>query len=185
MRKNKRCQHRQFSTPHAVRVSRLFEREAFGKSARDSSMTRNKRIGGNPVFLSLIRNRLLPPKTGPKAGLGVKWNYVIRYVITMKYLIILLVYLFVTFAIHKLTGVKLWNNAREKRATIWWFAIIFVTGMMADYYSSVMNSIWVFPGNGRIGVKIFSLPLEEYIFFLVIPYFVLVLYKALNKLFLK
>ena len=66
MRKNKRCQHRQFSTPPGDRAFRLFESEAFGKLARDSSMTRNKRIGGNPDFFCRLDEPLASAKNWTK-----------------------------------------------------------------------------------------------------------------------
>jgi len=100
----------------------------------------------------------------------------------MRYLLILTIYAIFSLFIQIFAGVNLWTNHSERRVTILWLTIIFFIGFVTDYYSSVIKKIWIFPGNEIIGTRIFSLPIEEFLFFLIIPYFALVLYKALVKL---
>jgi len=57
---------------------------------------------------------------------------------------------------------------------------IFVFGMIWDYYAQY-RSHWVFPGPGLIGLRVYGLPIEEFMFFLIIPYVVLTTYKFLDK----
>lgn len=102
----------------------------------------------------------------------------------MLYPIIITIYLLTTIAIHKFAKIKLWATENEKKAVISWFVIIFITGCLADYFATY-HQIWVFPGKGVTGLRIFWLPIEEFFFFIIIPYFVLVLYKFLYKIFNK
>ena len=98
----------------------------------------------------------------------------------MIYPLILSGYLLVTIFLHITFQIKLWKNSKEKKAVIIWFIIIFITGTLFDFFATY-KKIWIFPGNGITGLRIFWLPIEEFFFFLIIPYFVLVLYKVLNK----
>ncbi len=51
-----------------------------------------------------------------------------------------------------------------------------------DIYA-VRHGVWKFPGDGILGLHILGLPIEEYLFMLVIPYFVLVVYKFIDNKF--
>ena len=57
---------------------------------------------------------------------------------------------------------------------------IFLIGMTWDYYA-VWRGHWIFPGNGLIGTRIFGLPIEEFMFFLIGPYFALTIYNMSNS----
>ena len=57
--------------------------------------------------------------------------------------------------------------------------IFFVIGVAWDTVS-VMRRTWIFPGNGLVGIWIGVLPLEEYLFSLVVPFWILTLYKVLD-----
>jgi lycopene cyclase domain-containing protein len=46
---------------------------------------------------------------------------------------------------------------------------------------AIWRGHWVFPGPGLVGIKIGLMPLEEYLFALVIPYFILTTYSVLKK----
>lgn len=100
----------------------------------------------------------------------------------MLYFAILGVYFFITIILHKIFKVTLWNNNKERRAVFVWFILIFLTGSLCDFFAT-SKEIWVFPGSGILGIRVFYLPIEEFVFFIIIPYFVLVLYKVLNKIF--
>ncbi|MCX6761249.1 MAG: lycopene cyclase domain-containing protein [Candidatus Moranbacteria bacterium] len=98
----------------------------------------------------------------------------------MIYPIILAVYLLATFILHKVSKVKLWESEKEKRVVLIWFLLIFITGSVCDLFAT-SQQIWIFPGTGITGIRIFWLPIEEFFFFIIIPYFVLVLYKVLKN----
>lgn len=53
---------------------------------------------------------------------------------------------------------------------------IFIFGMIWDYYA-VSNQHWIFPGPGLIGTRIYGLPIEEFLFFLIVPYAAFTIYK--------
>lgn len=57
---------------------------------------------------------------------------------------------------------------------------IFILGMIWDYYATY-HQHWIFPGPGLIGVRIFNLPIEEFMFFLIVPYAIIATYKYLDK----
>ena len=48
-----------------------------------------------------------------------------------------------------------------------------------DIYA-VAKGVWKFPGSGITGIHLLTLPIEEYLFMLIIPYFVLVVYKTID-----
>ena len=99
----------------------------------------------------------------------------------MTYLIILAIYFLVALALHKVMKIKLYDKAREKNIVFVWFTTIFISGLICDLFATY-KQIWIFPGNGIIGLRFFWLPIEEFLFFMVVPYFVLVLYEVLNKI---
>jgi lycopene cyclase domain-containing protein len=57
--------------------------------------------------------------------------------------------------------------------------LFFVIGAAWDTVS-VIERTWIFPGNGLVGIWIGVLPLEEYLFFLVVPFWILTIYKLLD-----
>jgi lycopene cyclase domain-containing protein len=100
----------------------------------------------------------------------------------MNYIAISIVYLLLAVVIQIIFKINLWSD-REKKTTIIWLTFIFLFGLLTDYYASITNRIWIFPGNGIVGIRFFTLPAEEYLFLLTAPYFALVLYKTIIKLF--
>jgi len=52
--------------------------------------------------------------------------------------------------------------------------------MVWDYFAT-WRQHWVFPGNGLLGLRFFGLPIEEFLFFLIMPYFAFTLYKVFDK----
>jgi lycopene cyclase domain-containing protein len=51
-----------------------------------------------------------------------------------------------------------------------------------DIYA-VYKGLWSFSGKGTLGIHIFNLPIEEYLFAIIVPYFMLMVYKAIHKKF--
>jgi len=61
--------------------------------------------------------------------------------------------------------------------------IFFVIGVGWDSISTI-NKTWIYPGNGLVGIWIGVLPLEEYLFSLVVPFWILTFYKVLEAKFM-
>ncbi len=90
-----------------------------------------------------------------------------------EYIIILLFILFVTFLIEYKYDIHLYHSRKERfQVTLH----IFLIGMIWDYFA-VYRQHWIFPGHGLIGIRFYGLPIEEFLFFLIAPYFALVIYK--------
>jgi len=95
----------------------------------------------------------------------------------MEYLAILtflfLVALFLDWKYH----IRLYQSRRER---ILIPLIFLVIGVVWDHFA-IWRGHWSFEGPGLVGIKIGLMPLEEYLFCLIIPYFVLTLYRVLKK----
>lgn len=94
-----------------------------------------------------------------------------------EYLIILLVILLVTIFIQYKCGIHLYHSRKERLQVILPFLIF---GIFLDYFG-VYRHYWTFPGDGLIGIRFFGLPIEEFLFFFIAPYFALVLYKFYDR----
>lgn len=90
----------------------------------------------------------------------------------MGYLIILLILLALSIFISQKYDIHLYQTKKEK---LFIPLIYFVIGVVWDSWA-VYRGNWSFEGPGLIGISIGYLPLEEYLFFLIFPYFLLVTY---------
>lgn len=95
----------------------------------------------------------------------------------MEYLIILILILIGTLILEKKEHVQIYRT-RKERWTIPF--ILFIFGSIWDTYA-VWRGHWSFAGPGLIGIRIGLLPLEEYLFMLVVPYAIITYYKFLEK----
>ena len=68
------------------------------------------------------------------------------------------------------------------KARIMWALVFLVVGTIWDTYA-IPNGHWVFTGKGILGVYIGVIPLEEFMWFLIVPYFCLVLYEMTHIIF--
>lgn len=57
--------------------------------------------------------------------------------------------------------------------------IFFVIGVSWDSYATIHRT-WIYPGNGLVGIWIGVLPLEEYLFSLIVPFWILTVYRVLD-----
>lgn len=73
-------------------------------------------------------------------------------------------------------NIHLYDTRRERILVT---VLFFVIGVAWDTFS-VIEKTWIFPGNGLVGIWIGVLPLEEYLFFLVVPYWILTVYKLID-----
>ncbi|MEO5635029.1 MAG: lycopene cyclase domain-containing protein [Candidatus Paceibacterota bacterium] len=94
-----------------------------------------------------------------------------------EYLIILLIILLATIAIEYKYDIHLYHSRKERFIVV---LHIFLLGMLWDYFA-VYRHHWIFPGDGLIGIRIYGLPIEEFLFFLIVPYFALVVYKFYDQ----
>jgi len=99
----------------------------------------------------------------------------------MEYFIILLIFLLFTLVLEKTQHIHLYHNRQERFEII---LIFFVVGVIWDSFA-VYRGHWIFPKNKTIGITLGLLPLEEYLFFLILPYFVLTVYKFIDSKFRK
>jgi len=58
--------------------------------------------------------------------------------------------------------------------------IFFVIGVAWDSFATI-HKTWIYPGNGLVGVWIGVLPIEEYLFSLIVPFWILTVYRVLDK----
>ncbi|MEK6925760.1 MAG: lycopene cyclase domain-containing protein [Nanoarchaeota archaeon] len=101
----------------------------------------------------------------------------------MEYLIILLGLLCISLALEKKFHMKLYKSKRERereRERVIIPLIFLVIAIIWDSFT-IWRGHWSFEGSGLVGIKIGLMPLEEYLFALIIPYFILTSYNALKK----
>ncbi|MBI1838916.1 MAG: hypothetical protein HYR95_01265 [Candidatus Colwellbacteria bacterium] len=71
----------------------------------------------------------------------------------------------------------LYHSQRERFAVTF---IIMVIMISWERYSTT-RQIWVYPGTGGIGIDLLGLPIELYIFYLVLPHFVFIIFDLVHK----
>jgi len=96
----------------------------------------------------------------------------------MEYLIIEIILAVLFFIIHKSFNVKIFRS--RKQFIVFW-TLIFLFGIVWDQYA-VIRGHWLYPGKGILGIFIGKIPLEDYLFMVLIPYGILVAYQVSNKL---
>ncbi|PIR44247.1 hypothetical protein COV23_00880 [Candidatus Wolfebacteria bacterium CG10_big_fil_rev_8_21_14_0_10_31_9] len=96
----------------------------------------------------------------------------------MEYLLLLLL-LLLSFLLEYKFHIHLYQSRKERIIIP---VIFFIIGTIWDTLA-VYRGHWYFnfSNNGLLGIKIGLLPLEEYLFFLIVPYFILTFYKFLKK----
>jgi lycopene cyclase domain-containing protein len=99
----------------------------------------------------------------------------------MEYFLILMVFLFTALFLEWKFRVHIYHSRKERILTT---VTILIIGIVWDYFAT-WRQHWVFPGNGLIGMRIFGLPIEEFLFFFIAPYFALTVYTVYDKVFCK
>ena len=97
----------------------------------------------------------------------------------MSYLSILLIFLLLSVFFEWKFHIRLYHSFKERIVIV---GLFFILGILWDFYA-VSQGHWKFPGDGLLGIYFGILPLEEYLFFLIMPYFAVTFYKSLEKLF--
>lgn len=95
----------------------------------------------------------------------------------MEYLIILFSLLIVSIFLHWRFRIQLYANRKQAVAIIF---VLFFIGVLWDSLA-IARGHWLFPSSHHLGIIIGNMPIEEYLFMLIQPYFVLVIYSLIKK----
>ena len=93
-----------------------------------------------------------------------------------EYFLILLFWLVVSAAIQYRYHIRLYNSRKQMIVSVTFF---FIVGLVWDVIG-VVRGHWFFQYENLMGVKVGVLPLEEILFFLIVPYAILVFYKLIE-----
>ena len=95
----------------------------------------------------------------------------------MEYITILIILLCISLAFERKFHLRLYQSRKERVLIP---LIFFLIGIVWDSFA-VTRGHWSFNMDSLLGLKIGVLPIEEYLFFLIIPYAVLTLYRVFKK----
>lgn len=95
----------------------------------------------------------------------------------MEYLFILIIFLLSGLYLEKKYKIHLYSSRKQRLVTVF---VFFAIGVIWDHYA-IYRGHWVFPMRNLIGIKIGLMPLEEYIFMLVVPFWIVTVYKLIDK----
>ncbi len=95
----------------------------------------------------------------------------------MEYLLILLSFFVSGLVLEWKFRIHLYHSMRERIIVTFLF---FVIGVGWDLFA-VYRGHWAFPGDGLLGIYFGPLPLEEYLFCLIIPFWIVTLYKIFDR----
>jgi lycopene cyclase domain-containing protein len=95
----------------------------------------------------------------------------------MEYLIILSLVFLLSFSFHRISKLDLFDNFWQGFAM---FLSVLIIGGLWDNYA-VLKGHWFYPGEGILGIFVLYLPLEDYIFILVVTYAIIVGYSFYRK----
>ena len=85
-------------------------------------------------------------------------------------------FLILAIFLHQKFHLKIYKSKKVMAATV---LAAFITGILWDYYATWRHH-WIFPGNGLIGIRILGLPIEEFLFFLIMPYWGLTIFRLIE-----
>lgn len=94
----------------------------------------------------------------------------------LEYLAILLTVLLVTVLLEKKFCIHLYKNRKEWLVIV---SIFFIIGVIWDSFA-IWRGHWIFPKGKNLGISIGLMPLEEYLFMIIVPYLVLTIYKIID-----
>ncbi len=98
-----------------------------------------------------------------------------------EYLIVLIILLLVTIILEKTQHINLYFNRKERLEVV---GLFFIIGVLWDTFA-IWRGHWFFPPDRNIGITIGLMPLEEYLFMLILPYFIITIYKLIDSRFKK
>lgn len=95
----------------------------------------------------------------------------------MEYLAILISVFLVSASLKLKYKIRLFNSAKEGMVLA---ILLLAIGGLWDSYA-ILRGYWSFNKQFLIGINIGVMPLEEYLFMLIIPFLVLVLYRIVTR----
>lgn len=98
-----------------------------------------------------------------------------------EYLIILVIILVVTFFLHKCFRVKIFNS---KRHLLFYWGVSLLIATIWDQFA-IYRGHWSFNQEYLLGIKIGYMPIEEFLFVIVVGFFALTFYKITEEYFSK
>jgi len=99
----------------------------------------------------------------------------------LEYILILIILLVITLILEKTFRVHLYHNIKERLVVT---GLFFIFGVLWDTFA-IWRGHWIFPQGKNLGVIIGLMPLEEYLFIFILPYFILTVYKIIDSKFKK
>ena len=95
----------------------------------------------------------------------------------LSYLIIDILLFCLAFFVHYFFKVKLFSSKRQF-FLLWFFAL--GIGITWDYYA-IVNEHWIYPSTAVVGLFLWKIPLEDYLFMIVLPYCLLIAYRLFRR----
>jgi len=97
----------------------------------------------------------------------------------MEYLLLLISIFLVCIVINLRYKLQIFESSKQASVV---FVTLFVIGVVSDSFA-VLRGYWRFSesGNFFVGIKIGVLPLEEYLFMIIIPFLTLTVYFLVKK----
>jgi hypothetical protein len=95
----------------------------------------------------------------------------------MELIVIILLFI-LCFILEKEYRVVLYNSKKERLIVA---GAIFIVLMIWELLNRFVYQAWLYTGRGLVGIYIFGLPLEIYLFYLVGPYFAFIMYELIQK----
>jgi len=95
----------------------------------------------------------------------------------LEYLAILFSVFLISSSLKFKYKIQLFNSVKE--GVLLAIALLVIGGLWDSY--AILRGYWSFEEEFFIGVNIGVMPLEEYLFMLIIPFLVLVLYRIITK----
>jgi lycopene cyclase domain-containing protein len=96
-----------------------------------------------------------------------------------EYILILIILLIITIILEKAFHIRLYHNLKERLIVT---GLFFIFGVLWDTFA-IWRGHWLFPQGRNLGIVIGLMPLEEYLFILMLPYFILTVYKIIDSKF--
>lgn len=103
--------------------------------------------------------------------------FFVCYHVNMSYLNILFLLFLSALLIEWRFHIHLYRSRRER---IMIGIFFFIIGVLWDTYA-IKNGHWSFPSENNLGIKIGVMPLEEYVFILIFPFWVITVYKLFHE----
>jgi lycopene cyclase domain-containing protein len=97
----------------------------------------------------------------------------------VEYLLLLVSILIVCTIVNLIFKLQIFNSTKQAVVVL---VSLFVVGTFLDSFA-VLRGYWSYNTNGNffVGIKIGLLPLEEYMFMIVVPYMILTIFGQIRK----